>query len=60
FLSVRSEKTTLAAGMTATIEPGVYLPGWGGVRIEDLVYLTENGIAFLSHCPKTPVISITH
>ena len=37
------EKTTLEVGMTFTIEPGVYLPERGGVRVEDDVAVTENG-----------------
>ncbi len=57
-LSTRSEEEIMAAGMTVTIEPGVYLPGWGGVRIEDLVVLTDDGFEYLSHCPKTPIIPI--
>lgn len=42
----------LAPGMVVTIEPGVYLPGEGGVRIEDLVLVTETGHDLLSHSPK--------
>lgn len=46
-----SEK--LASGMVFTIEPGIYLPGWGGVRIEDLV-VPENGqLRILSKARKT-------
>ena len=35
-----------------TIEPGIYLRGWGGVRIEDLVLVGKNGYELLSHSAK--------
>lgn len=39
-------------GMTFSIEPGIYLPGKVGVRIEDLVLVTEDGVKVLNHYPK--------
>jgi Xaa-Pro aminopeptidase len=43
----------LVSGMVFTIEPGVYLPGWGGVRTEDLVVLENGNLRVLSKARKT-------
>ena len=48
----------IPAGVILTVEPGIYLPDWGGVRIEDLILLTEDGPELLSHCPKAPAIPL--
>ncbi|NLF79964.1 MAG: aminopeptidase P family protein, partial [Clostridia bacterium] len=39
----QSSEQILRSGCLVTIEPGIYLPGWGGLRIEDTVLVTDNG-----------------
>ena len=51
--TVNSEnKDLLQEGMVFTIEPGIYIPGWGGVRIEDMVYVNSQGAEILTYLPK--------
>ncbi|MDA1049064.1 MAG: Xaa-Pro peptidase family protein [Planctomycetota bacterium] len=47
-----NQKRTLEPGMVVTVEPGIYLPGTFGVRIEDDILVTKDGHEVLSHVPK--------
>jgi Xaa-Pro aminopeptidase len=49
-------ETVLKPGMSVTVEPGIYLPGRFGVRIEDLALVTETGYEVLSHSDKDLII----
>jgi Xaa-Pro aminopeptidase len=46
----------LQPGMVFTVEPGIYLPGWGGVRIEDDVLVTPDGYEVLTSVPKQSLL----
>jgi Xaa-Pro aminopeptidase len=48
----RKDKTVLEPGMAITIEPGVYIEGWGGIRIEDTVLVTGQGCEILTPTGK--------
>lgn len=54
-LSVKNDKP-LQSGMVVTVEPGIYLPGIGGVRIEDDILLTDSGNELLTHSAKELII----
>jgi Xaa-Pro aminopeptidase len=49
-----NSEDVLESGMVITIEPAVYIPGWGGVRIEDDVLVTHNSCTLLSILPREP------
>ena len=50
-----SEAFTLEAGMVFSVEPGIYLPGVTGIRIEDIVALEESGARLLTNSPREPL-----
>ena len=55
----RGSEAPLPAGSVTSVEPGIYLEGWGGVRIEDLVLIQDQRCEILTGAPKrAPVIPI--
>ena len=57
FFSQRAAETdTLEVGMVVTIEPGCYIPGEAGIRLEETALMTKDGLVPLTHCPKKPNI----
>jgi Xaa-Pro aminopeptidase len=58
-LSHTGKTKKLPVGSVVTIEPGIYIRDWGGIRIEDLALITETGNELLSHCPKNPIVPVT-
>ncbi len=56
-LSTRApEDVLLPVGCVVTVEPGVYIPGWSGTRVEDCVLVKENGVEVLTQSPTELVI----
>lgn len=52
----KDNETVLEPGMVITVEPGVYIEGWGGIRIEDMVLVTDDGARILT-TPRPPTIT---
>ncbi len=59
FMSATRPPQPLGRGSLITVEPGIYLPGYGGVRIEDLALVTNEGTVVLSTSPKAPYLPLS-
>ncbi|TVP71383.1 MAG: aminopeptidase P family protein [Nitriliruptor sp.] len=54
---VATNTTPVAAGMAFSIEPGIYLPGRFGMRIEDIVLVTDTGVERINHRPREVLVA---
>ena len=52
----QTDTTEIFAGLIMTVEPGIYLPGEFGVRIEDMLYISEEGVQNLTHSPRELIV----
>jgi len=59
YLSPSRGEMELRTGTVVTVEPGIYLPGWGGVRIEDMVVIGADRSQILTTAHKAPVVDIS-
>ena len=56
ILTKKLGKGEIKPGMVFTVEPGIYIPDVGGVRIEDLIVVTDDGCRKLSKAPHRPEV----
>lgn len=54
----RSNPDMIPTEAVVTVEPGIYIPGWGGVRLEDVVLTHEDNVEILTSAPKAPILSV--
>ena len=50
------EEQVIEEAMVITVEPGIYVPGFGGVRIEDMIVVTKEGLKNFTHSQKELII----
>ncbi len=56
--AAKTSRDVIAPNMLLTVEPGIYLPEWGGVRIEDLIVFRDDGVEILTRASKDPLVRV--